>query len=384
MSRVCPLCAAAAPPPFLVRHSVPVHQNLTAATDAHARAMPRGRLEMVACAGCGFVFNRAFDSALLQYGPGYDNTQGLSPAFAAHLDALARHLVDERGVRGARIVEIGCGQGDFLRRLVQWPGAGNSGIGFDPAYQGPDGACDGNLRFERRLYGPDCAATPADVVICRHVIEHVTDPLALLRAVRAALRDAPNARLFFETPDVAWILRHAVLWDLFYEHCSLFSAASLASAFARSGFAVRSVRRVFTDQYLWLEAMPGESHPPELSEDIVALAARYAAADAARVALWRTRIAGLATRGAVALWGAGAKGATFASLADPAAAAIDCVVDINPAKQGRFLPGTGHRIVAPSALTGCGVRNVIAMNPAYRAEIAALLPAGVPLAEWAD
>ena len=68
---------------------------------------------MVACDACGFVFNRAFDPALPCYGAGYDNAQRHSPAFATHLEALARHLVEERGVRGARIVEIGCGQGDF-------------------------------------------------------------------------------------------------------------------------------------------------------------------------------------------------------------------------------------------------------------------------------
>ena len=92
---------------------------------------------MAACAVCGFVFNRAFNPALLRYGPGYDNAQAGSPRFAAHLADLVRHLVERRGVRGARIVEIGCGNGDFLRRLVTWPGADNTGIGFDPAYRGP-------------------------------------------------------------------------------------------------------------------------------------------------------------------------------------------------------------------------------------------------------
>ena len=69
MIAACPLCAAPAPPPFLLRASVPVHQNLPAATASEARAMPRGRLEMVACQHCGFVFNRAF--AGLEYRPGY-------------------------------------------------------------------------------------------------------------------------------------------------------------------------------------------------------------------------------------------------------------------------------------------------------------------------
>jgi len=367
----CPVCGAAAGAPFLIREAVPVHQNLPADSAAAARAVPRGQLRMTACAACGFVFNAAFNPALLQYGPGYDNAQGHSAVFAAHLDGLARHLVEACGVRGARIVEVGCGQGDFLRRLVAWPGAGNTGVGFDPACAAPETECGGRLHFVRRLYQPDRAGVPADVVICRHVIEHVAAPLDLLAAVRGAVR--PGARVFFETPDVTWILRHGVLWDWFYEHCSLFSATSLAACFARAGFEPTEVRPVFDDQYLWLAARPGVAGDAAMPGAVLALADAYGAAEAARLAAWRSRLADLARDGAVALWGAGAKGVTFAGLADPDGRAIDCLVDINPAKQGRFVPGTGHPIVAPAALAARGVRHVVLMNPAYRAEVAALL-----------
>lgn len=385
----CPLCAAAAPPPFLVRPSVPAHQNFPATTAAEARAAPRGRLEMAACDGCGFVFNRAFDPGLIRYGPGYDNAQSHSPAFAAHLDALARHLVEARGVRNARIVEIGCGRGDFLRRLIEWPGADNVGIGFDPAYDGPEETLGGRLRFVRRAYGPDCRDTAPAIVVCRHVIEHLADPLVLLHGIRAALRTAHDARVVFETPDVSWIFRNSVLWDFFYEHCSLFSAGSLAGAFSQAGFCGIDVRHVFGGQYLWLEARTGSGdagEAPSPAPAIAALAASFGAAEPARLAGWRARLGALAASGRVALWGAGAKGATLASLADPAGEAIDCLVDINAAKQGRFVSGTGHPVVAPEALAARGVRHVVPLNPAYRTEIAALLPAcGNPrLAEWED
>jgi SAM-dependent methyltransferase len=377
----CPVCGAAAGPPFLTREAVPVHQNLPLRTAAEARAVALGRLDMVACAGCGFVFNAAFDAALPRYGAGYDNTQSCSSAFDRHVTDRVRHLVEARGVRGARIVEVGCGKGDFLRRLVGWPGADNCGIGFDPAYAGP--ADHGpRLRFERRRYGPDCADTAADVVVCRHVIEHVAEPLALLAAVRAALSGRPSARVYFETPDVAWSLRNGVAWDFFYEHCSLFTAGALAQAFARAGFPRATVRTVFADQYLWLEAEPGDATATRAdAAELVRLAHRYGAAEATRLARWRERLGALAG-GTVAVWGAGAKGVTFAGLADPDASRIDCLIDINPAKQGLFVPGTGHPIVAPAALAGRGVRHVVLMNPAYRDEVAAMLPGGVRLAEW--
>ena len=92
-----------------------------------------------------------------------------------------------------------------------------------PPIVGPDIDCEGRAFFARRYYGPECADIRADVVISRHVIEHVPDPVALLKTVRLALVGSPHARVYFETPDVTWILKNRVIWDLFYEHCSLFT-----------------------------------------------------------------------------------------------------------------------------------------------------------------
>lgn len=375
MSSACPVCRSASPREFLRRERVPVHQNLLIATRAEARRAPRAALIMYACSDCGFIFNAAFDAARLEYGPQYDNTQDCSPIFSRHMDELARHLVEDRGVRGKRIVEIGCGNGAFLQRLVSYPGAGNLGFGFDPSYAGLDTDFGGRLVFHRRLYGPDSVAVTADVVICRHVIEHVADPVALLRSARAALGASDGAHVFFETPCVSWILRNQVLWDFFYEHCSLFTADSLGTAFEAAGFRVETARCVFGDQYLWLEAVPARrsSQPRSNAGEIPVLAARYAAAERQLIRAWKQKITQLARGGRVALWGAGAKGSTFANLVDPDGVALDCVVDLNPNKQGRFIPGTGHPIVDFHELPRRGVTSAILMNPNYREENLALL-----------
>ena len=102
---------------------------------------------------------------------------------------------------------------------------------------------------------------------------------------------------------------------------------------------------------------------------------------------WLVRLSELRQNGKVALWGAGAKGATFANLIDPESTLIDCVVDLNPNKQGCFIPGTGHPIVAPSDLTRRGVFNAVLMNPNYRDENLKLLAqAGIEmnLIDWSE
>lgn len=370
----CPCCGARVGEPFLVRRGVPVHQNMILESRALARAIARGDLEMCACPSCGFVFNRAFDPSLLRYGARYDNDQSFSETFRAYLDGLERRIVDERGVKDRTIVEVGCGNGSFLRRLVEDPARGNTGWGFDPAYRGPEADANGRLRFRRAPYGPDCVVAGADVVVCRHLIEHVPDPSDLLAALRTALGGAVAPILFFETPCVDWILRHRVVWDFFYEHCSLFSSRSLASAFERAGFGVETVGHVFGGQYLWLEA--GTASAPAVPRgpgETLDLAAEFAGHELAEIDALRRVVERERAAGSVALWGAGAKGVTLANLIDPDGELVDCVVDVNPRKQGNYLPGTGHPIVAPDALRARNVVAAIPMNPNYRAENEAII-----------
>ncbi|MNY47131.1 hypothetical protein D3C86_1823740 [compost metagenome] len=85
---------------------------------------------------------------------------------------------------------------------------------------------------------------------------------------------------------------------------------------------------------------------------------------------WSGILKGLDT---VALWGAGAKGVTFANLLDPARKLIDCIVDLNPDKQGKFIPGSGHPIINYEELQEREINAIIVMNPNYEAEIRQLI-----------
>jgi len=108
---------------------------------------------------------------------------------------------------------------------------------------------------------------------------------------------------------------------------------------------------------------------------LVAQAQRYAQSEAKLKENWSQKIRALAAEAKVALWGAGAKGVTLANLIDESRQLIDCVVDLNPLKQGHYVPGTGHPIVSYQDLTARGVSTAILMNPNYREENLALLRA---------
>lgn len=384
-SESCPVCASSEVEVFLRRERVPVHQNLLLATAEAALRVERGNLHMAVCSSCGFVFNAAFDPALLSYGKDYDNSQDWSGCFTAYLDDVVRDLVEKKGVRRSRIVEVGCGKGYFLRRLVA-SSEGSTGIGFDPSYAGPDTDLGGRVAFRREYYGPAAAQVPADTVVCRHVIEHVERPTELLGAVRDALSGSPAARVFFETPCVEWILRERVLWDFFYEHCSLFSAASLQASFQIAGFDIEQIEHRFGEQYLWIEGRRcvGPGKPCFVPGDIPSLAKDFGRHEASLTSTWLERIRALRRHGRVALWGAGAKGTTFANLIDPDQTLVDCIVDLNPAKQGKYVPGSGHLIVSYQELPTRGVACAILMNPNYRRENEDLLRAASIQAELVE
>ena len=102
---------------------------------------------------------------------------------------------------------------------------------------------------------------------------------------------------------------------------------------------------------------------------------RFAAAYCAKVAAWRLRLDELRRQGRrTVLWGAGSKGVSFINTLQ-VGEAVAALVDLNPHKQGRFVPGTGHQVLAPAALVDHPPDVVIVLNPQYRDEIAADLAA---------
>ena len=371
----CPICKSYLVSLFLTRRNVPVHQNLVMADFESATKIVRGSLDLMVCEDCGFIFNHAFDLSKLSYGKHYDNTQVCSPSFNNYITSIIHHLLFETGVKNCQIVEIGCGNGLFLRKLIEVEECGNTGYGFDPSYVGPTTDFEGRLKFETCYYGPECADIPADIIICRHVIEHVPNPIDLLYTIKKAVIKSPHARIFFETPSVEWILSNQVPWDFFYEHCSYFTAESLTTAFESAGFRVENVQHVFGEQYLWLEATIPFEQPvvTKNSNYIPSLAKNFALKEHEFKTKWETKIMELASKGKVALWGAGAKGVTFANLIDTYCKLIDCLIDLNPNKQGHYIPGTGHPIVSYQEFAKRGGKIAILMNPNYRDECLSLL-----------
>ena len=335
---------------------------------------------MHVCHQCGFVFNATFDPALLDYGSDYDNSLICSTAFENHLDELVAYLLYDRRIQQSQIIEIGCGKGTFLRKLVANQATGNQAVGFDPSYFGPESDLSGRLRFVKQFFDGTRFAVQPDVVICRHVLEHIKQPVTFLKTLNTALKvsGSLSTRVFFETPCVEWILSNQVAWDFFYEHCSLFNSSSLAQTFQQAGFEVARVKHLFGGQYLWIEANWSQNLAQAATPDpgaLPGLAEQFSLTESQQWSVWIREIARLRQLGRIALWGAGAKGVTFANRIDPDGQLLEGVVDVNLQKQGKFLPGTGHSIIAPEQLGDYGISTALVLNSNYVAEIQRTLQA---------
>ncbi|GAI53696.1 unnamed protein product, partial [marine sediment metagenome] len=170
-------------------------------------------------------------------------------------------------------------------------------------------------------------------------------------------------------------LRVLGIWDLIYEHCSYFSRSSLSCLFTSCGFEVCDLKETYEGQFLCIEALPGEGlgnsrrDPGDYLEELVSDVATFAEKYRRKVEAWRCDLErmGQARRRAV-VWGGGARGVTFLNTLKTRDR-IEYVVDINPRKQGRYVPGTGQQIVPPEFLRDYQPDVVIVMNPIYKKEI---------------
>jgi SAM-dependent methyltransferase len=344
------------------------------ATRTAAEAFPRGRLRLALCTSCGFITNTAYEPGLQSYFESYEETQGFSPRFRQFARELAERWVDRYDLKGKDVLEIGCGKGEFLLLMCELTGGG--GVGIDPAivFDRVSSPAADSVTFIKDLYDERYAHLAGDAVVCRHTLEHIHPVADFLRTIRRSLDSHQRTVVLFELPDVLRVLRECAFWDIYYEHCSYFTPGSLARLFRATGFEVLAVELDYDDQYILIEAVPGGEgratlpieERPETVADAVAEFARNLAAVQER---WRTELGSVRRGGGkTVLWGSGSKGVSFLTtlgLGDE----VSAVVDINPYKQGKYMAGTGHEIVAPAALGALQPDLVVAMNPVYLAEI---------------
>ncbi len=214
------------------QEGLPALQNRMYDSAEAGRDCPKGRMELVEDMTTGLVHNAAFDANLLDYDGAYQNEQGHSALFKAHMEAVANLVETHMGRRD--LVEVGCGKGTFLEMLLA---RGTEVVGYDPAYEG------NNPLVQRKSFTRELGIT-GEGLILRHVLEHIQDPVTFLHRLAAA--NGHRGLIYIEVPCLDWICTRRAWFDIFYEHVNDFRLSDFQRIFGR----VVHAARAFGGQYL--------------------------------------------------------------------------------------------------------------------------------------
>ena len=373
--QACPVCGSNEMRLFVEIKQVPVHCNLLWPDRNAALEAPKGDIDLGYCPVCGHCVNMAFDPNLMEYNQAYENSLHFSPRFQAYAESLAAGLVERHNLHHKELVELGAGQGDFLRLLCDL--GPNYGWGFDAAYVPNEvDEVDELLTFIQDFDWQSHLDHAPDLIYSRHVLEHIERPLEFMQLIREVIGSKQETVVFHEMPNMAYTLRELAIWDIIYEHCGYYSPQSAAYLFKTTGFSVLQVAETYAGQFLTIEGIPTTSNSIDEDVDLGALQAQilsFAAEYRSKVAYWQHELAQWAAQGKrVVAWGAGSKGVTFLNILQTQAQ-IAYIVDINPRKKGMHVVGSGQEIVHPEFLREYKPDVIILMNPVYKEEIKSMM-----------
>ncbi len=398
MNMTCIACGHALSPLMTLDDMPASAQNIPAASEL-AEDHPLS-LTLCQCPSCGLV---QFDTEPVDYyrdviragGGTRTMTRLRHEEYARLLTAMQEHHI-----HGRRIVEVGCGRGEFLRmwqNLAEDPegaaalardqardplsGQPNAAplhlVGLehkpslveeanavaDKKYRVYEGFATGDVRYPEG---------PFDAFVQFNFLEHQPDPCDMLRNIGRNLK--PQALGLITVPSFEYILRYNGYYELLRDHIANYTEFTLQKLLQDCGFELLSMDLVNRDT---IEAIVRKADPDELSElhysgrliDVSALRDSYDRLSASVNA----HIDHLSeSHRTMAIWGASHQGFTLAATTK-LGGRVEYIIDSAPFKQGRFSPASHIPIVAPDYAVAHPVDEILIVAPGYTDEIAGII-----------
>jgi len=328
-----------------------------------ALAEPRYPLDLCLCGDCSLVqLGEAPPPA--EIFADYPYLSSFSDTMVEHARGLADTLIGECSLDEAtQVVEVGSNDGYLLQHFAA---AGVPVLGVDPAEAACELAAERGVETRQEFFGEAVAGDLAAegirprVIIANNVMAHVPDVNDVVAGVRALL--GPDGVFVIETPYLRDLIAGLEFDTIYHEHVFYYSLTSLRALLARHGLGRIDVRRVPIhggSLRVFARAATGATPAAErlLAEEEEWGVGRPDAYSefSARVDRRRQQLRDLLTARReegrrLAAYGAAAKGVMLLNALGVGAELLDFVVDRNPKKQGRFLPGSGLRIRPPEDL----------------------------------
>jgi SAM-dependent methyltransferase len=367
MSRgpACHSCGAALRHTFVDLGEQPLANAYLTREQLDAGRDPRYPLHARVCSECLLVQVEQVVSPAEIFSE-YPYFSSYSTSWLDHCAAYARTVRERLGLDDrSMVIEVASNDGYLLRNFVA---DGVPVLGVEPAANVARAAIDSGVPTEVAFFGREYAETlvargdSADLVVANNVLAHVPDLEDFVGGLAAVLK--PTGVLTIEVPHLLRMLERTEFDTIYHEHLSYFSMLAARSALARRGLRVFDVEELEThggSLRIWASRPEAASAWPETVAVEEVLDGERAAglgtldgyrgfADRVDALLGELRrfLREAASAGArVAAYGAAAKGNTLLNAAGVTESDVAYVVDRNPHKQGRFLPGSHLPILAP-------------------------------------
>jgi len=222
MITICPICNSTEWSLIWDRKASPLHQFLPSGRSACAEDF--APLQIVECRCCGHLYNRAFDSEVLDrmYTSDHLTNVPVSQGMLRHLEGIQRWIGPE-GFEGRHVIEVGSGSGALARMMARTAAhvtliEPSKGIGVSDF-------SESNIELFSEMFPPRAPLPPADLVVCRQVLEHIPCPIGMLQDIVSVM--GPSGCLYLEVPNADYIWEHAALFDFHCAHVQYFVPSNL-------------------------------------------------------------------------------------------------------------------------------------------------------------
>ena len=363
ISTLCPVCHFTLAAPFFDGGSQPIATLGWPNSQEQARLMTCLPLNYVQCPRCTHVWNRSFTYEDIPYKESPNQMFNKGAIWLGHL-AKTRDLILSDLPIAPTVIDIGCGEGHFVRGIANAREGRGRFVGFDPS---PIQNIGQDIELHSRYFEPiqDIVNLAPDLLVMRHVLEHLTDCAAFVEQLAWGASQLDKRVLFFaEMPCIDRVFDSKRLSDFFYEHPSQFTTRSFKTLMERSGTILELAHGYDGEVvYALVELGLPESYQATLNSSL----AFYDEAFSSQ-AFIRKQLEELIEQGqSVAIWGGTGKSAAFINFFQAVVQNFPIVIDSDFQKVGTYVPGTGQIIQFRDVLKANPV-DVIIIPPQWRAK----------------
>lgn len=354
--------------------------NLPLAADIKDKptSCKRYSVEPVVCTECGHV--QLKDTLNIDMYDNYLYTPSFSKEFQEYISEFA-DFVDHLNVE-KRVVEIGSSNG-YLLKVMQKKGW--EVLGFEPSSVLADEAEQSGVPTIQRCFGDEESiqdikkwGTP-NVVIMRHVMEHLDDLNGIVSAVGDILQEG---MIVIEVPWLLKIIKEKQFYAFFHEHLSYFSVTVIRNLLKKYGFDVMEVKEnsleggsIAVYAYKGKDMFCNEKNVSaylELEKEWCSIEKIRSFSDEGNQQISRIKNIVEAEKKSgrkVAAWGAGQRGVTLLNICGLTQADIDYIIDVNENYWWKYVLGADIQVVPPSWLNENYVDSIIIFATGYVDEI---------------